>query len=318
MSHSELHVRDCRENNELVYGRTLNRESFVTTPSNARQSHYTWLESLKDSVTTLGGVAALAAVLLWYLGRRYGSGYFHALNIPFFEVDFSIWEYGEVSIHFFMIGLMIVPFFVAVVYSVVFNERSIFRMITWKLRISLLAVCLLALLVTLSLNLTGLVASTRILISSGILLISFGLMYGAFFRRQTPQAAASDDDGPANRRRTASIEIVDAVPVVVLLFLMLGFLSTYAYEKGESVGKDFVARIALHAKMTLDGPLIDNSFSKGSFDAGGKSLHFYQGLRLLLHNNKRYYFFSDVGVDGRPQEVYVVPEDHVQSISYAP
>lgn len=289
----------------------------MTTPSNARHSHYNWLESLKDSVTILGGITALAAVLLWYLGRRYGDGYFRALNIPFFEVDFSIWEYGEVSWQVFMMGLIIVPFFVSVVYSVVFNEGSFFRMITWKLRISLLAPCVLAYFVT-ARSLIGSVTSTKILISTGILLICFAIVYGAAVRGQTLQNAASDDDGSAKRSRTPSIEIVDAVPVLVLLFFILWFLSAFAYEQGETVGKDFVARHALNTKMTLDGPLIDNSFSKGSIEAGGKSIYFYQGLRLLLHNNKRYYFFSDVGIDGRPQEVYVVPEDHVQSISYTP
>ena len=53
--------------------------------------------SLQEAITILGGTTGVIVAILWVAGRFYTAGYFGAMNIPAFQVSFSIWEYAEAS-----------------------------------------------------------------------------------------------------------------------------------------------------------------------------------------------------------------------------
>jgi hypothetical protein len=53
--------------------------------------------SLQDAVTILGGITGIVVAILWIAGRVYMAGYFGAMNIPAFQINFSIWEYAEAA-----------------------------------------------------------------------------------------------------------------------------------------------------------------------------------------------------------------------------
>lgn len=52
---------------------------------------------VQEILTILGGVAGIVIAILWVAGRFYAAGYFEAMNIPAFQINFSIWEYAELS-----------------------------------------------------------------------------------------------------------------------------------------------------------------------------------------------------------------------------
>src|SRR5919109_516943 len=53
--------------------------------------------NLQEAVTIFGGITGVIVAILWLAGRFYMTGYLRALNIPAFQVSFSIWEYAETS-----------------------------------------------------------------------------------------------------------------------------------------------------------------------------------------------------------------------------
>jgi hypothetical protein len=55
------------------------------------------LESLRDMLGFVSAGAGIFAALLYLAGRSFASGYFAAMNIPNYQVSFSLWEYGEVA-----------------------------------------------------------------------------------------------------------------------------------------------------------------------------------------------------------------------------
>lgn len=55
------------------------------------------VESLRDVIGMVSAGAGIFAALLYLAGRSFASGYFEAMNIPSYQVSFSMWEYGEVA-----------------------------------------------------------------------------------------------------------------------------------------------------------------------------------------------------------------------------
>lgn len=53
--------------------------------------------SFQEALTIFGGLTGLIVAILWQAGRFYVSGFYRAMNIPPFQITFSIWEYAEVS-----------------------------------------------------------------------------------------------------------------------------------------------------------------------------------------------------------------------------
>jgi len=53
--------------------------------------------NIQGAVTVLGGLTGVIVAILWIAGRFYAAAFFGAMNIPVFQVNFSIWEYAEVS-----------------------------------------------------------------------------------------------------------------------------------------------------------------------------------------------------------------------------
>lgn len=54
-------------------------------------------ESLREVIGLISAGAGIFGVLLYLAGRSFASGYFAAMNIPNYQVSFSLWEYGEVA-----------------------------------------------------------------------------------------------------------------------------------------------------------------------------------------------------------------------------
>ncbi len=71
-------------------------------------------ESLRDIFGLVSAGAGIFAALLYLAGRSFASGYFAAMNIPNYQVSFSLWEYGEVAwlpLLLYPIGMIVVTGF---------------------------------------------------------------------------------------------------------------------------------------------------------------------------------------------------------------
>ena len=78
---------------------------------------------IQEAVTILGGITGLIVAILWLGGRSYMEGYFTAMNIPSFQINFSIWEYAEAS------WQRLIFYFLSKIYTPLVLVASIFLII---------------------------------------------------------------------------------------------------------------------------------------------------------------------------------------------
>lgn len=82
---------------------------------------------LRDMFGMISAGAGVFAALLYLAGRSYASGYFEAMNIPSYQVSFSIWEYGEAAwfpLLLYPIGMIVVTGFLMGVINRIFDFLS--------------------------------------------------------------------------------------------------------------------------------------------------------------------------------------------------
>jgi hypothetical protein len=78
--------------------------------------------NIQEAVTILGGITGLIVAILWLSGRFYTAGYFGAMNIPAFQINFSVWEYAEVAwsrLLFYFLEKIYVPLTLITVVSLI-------------------------------------------------------------------------------------------------------------------------------------------------------------------------------------------------------
>ena len=103
------------------------------------------IESLREWVGLITAGAGIFAALLYLAGRSFASGYFAAMNIPSYQVSFTLWEYGEVAwipLLLYPIGMMAATAFLSGIASRIMDWLSPFlvRVISWfksKIKIKL-------------------------------------------------------------------------------------------------------------------------------------------------------------------------------------
>lgn len=93
-------------------------------------------ESLRDLIGLISAGAGVFAALLYLAGRSFAGGYFSAMNIPSYQVSFSLWEYGEVAwipLLLYPVGMMALTSFLSGVFSRILDWLSplIVRFIYW-------------------------------------------------------------------------------------------------------------------------------------------------------------------------------------------
>ncbi len=93
--------------------------------------------SIQEILTILGGVTGVIIAILWVAGRFYAAGYFGAMNIPAFQINFSIWEYAELSwlkLIFFFLKKIYLPLVILAGISLVPLLAYVFQALFPKLR----------------------------------------------------------------------------------------------------------------------------------------------------------------------------------------
>ena len=80
--------------------RPRNVHIFIEQPSTLftpRIGEKRLFNSLGELVGLVSAGAGIFVALLYVAGRSFASGYFSAMNIPDYQVSFSVWEYGAVA-----------------------------------------------------------------------------------------------------------------------------------------------------------------------------------------------------------------------------
>ncbi len=94
------------------------------------------LESLREMIGLVSAGAGIFSALPYLAGRSFASGYFSAMNIPNYQVSFSLWEYGEVAwipLLLYTIGMMTLSGFLGGVLNIILDwlSPSIVRFLSW-------------------------------------------------------------------------------------------------------------------------------------------------------------------------------------------
>lgn len=85
------------------------------------------VEYLRDMLGVISAGAGIFAALLYLAGRSYASGYFEAMNIPSYQVSFSMWEYGEAGwlpLLLYPIGMIVITGLLMGILSRIFDFLS--------------------------------------------------------------------------------------------------------------------------------------------------------------------------------------------------
>lgn len=84
------------------------------------------IESLRDALTLVSAGAGVFAVLFYLAGRSFSGGYFGQMNIPSYQISFSLLEYSELA----WVPLFVFPLLVILIVSflawAVFTLKDLF------------------------------------------------------------------------------------------------------------------------------------------------------------------------------------------------
>lgn len=111
-------------------------ENLFTEQNSLKETKRGVFSPLKDAVGIISAGAGLFAAILYLAGRSYAAGYFEEMNIPVYQVTFSMWEYGEVAwlpLLLYPIVLTIVSSFLMGIFSRLLDFLSplLRRAVTW-------------------------------------------------------------------------------------------------------------------------------------------------------------------------------------------
>jgi len=88
------------------------------------------------------------------------------------------------------------------------------------------------------------------------------------------------------------------------------------YENGIWKGRSYVTDTPTQIRIVAAEPLMLDAPKIISTTISSDTTYKYEGLRLLTYNNERYFLFSTINAECKPEQVYVVKDEDVQSVQY--
>lgn len=113
---------------------TKNSQTQTTQPP-LSASHKRPFESLREVIGLIGAGAGILAALFYLAGRNFAEGYFSAMNIPSYQVAFSLWEYGAVAwlpILIYSISMILASSLLGGIFSILADWTLPLRTSLWK------------------------------------------------------------------------------------------------------------------------------------------------------------------------------------------
>jgi hypothetical protein len=248
---------------------------------------------LKESIGVLGGITGLIIALLWISGRMYAAGYFGAMGIPSFQVNFSVWEYAEVS----WLTVAFVGFLIVLVFSLSFALLTAIGLMIEK-------------------------AMLRLLIKI-FAKIKKGMVNKSnqddYFRKHFNQNPSVNRESKSVRELKLALRIgwyaFEGLYVLAVLFLILTVTNRFGEYVGQQVvlNSQFEVEVASATPLNLGTPEILNG--NGSL-SDYPFTFLYKDLRLLTYNDGKYYLFKDINpLNCKPKEVYIIHSDSMMQVT---
>lgn len=254
----------------------------------SKTDNKTLSQSLRDWIGVITAGASIFAALLYLAGRSYATGYFESMNIPGYQVSFSIWEYGEVAwlplllypvLMLFSCGCLagVIGLIKEWVYDV-FIKRLINRFIKWIFNFSLLV----RLRKWLSQKIR--LPAIHLPVLSKMTLDFLGMAFYAFY----------------------------VLLFIAFVIFTLNFVRIY----GQTIGKTNVLTNSVQVELVSTVPLALDDNQLSSMKASGKDYYVYKGFRLLTVNNGKYYLFKEINSETcKPVKVYIIESQQDLQVS---
>jgi hypothetical protein len=254
------------------------------------------LSKIREWIGLIVTLTGLFSVLLYIAGRSFSAGYFAAMNIPSYQVNFSLWEYGEVG-WFPMILFAIIMFATAGLFW-----GTLSYLLTW-----------------LGLLIKRLTNWLNQYISSPKIKLPAWLAKVVTWVRKTIKSIW-EAIKPPPLSLFASISFLFLLISILILFPVLFMRSTleHVYKIGEDNGRQMILeyspQVELIAKEPI--PLDETNFVTRATPNG---LYQYQGFYLLTSNNGKYYLFRDIDRKTcKPVKVYIVESSSNTQVNFLP
>ena len=260
------------------------------------------IEIVKNSVLIFSGITGVVVALLWVLGRNYGRGYYNTIRIPLFQVSLSIWEYGELGWQLLLVGAYIA----AIILVVEIGSRLPINPLPRFVKIIIWFVCSLSPLLFLRGDIH--------LNSKIYIYISLLFVYTLTLIRTVGED--SEENAKQGILQAHDHRFDRFLGWVLLIFLIVSFMLTTAYDVGTIDGRSFATGKSMKIRLILTKPLItDIPYNINNINTDSK-IYIYDRLYLLLHNDKNYFVFQGLNQQCEPSHVYVIQDDQVQSVEY--
>lgn len=271
--------------------------------------------TVKDYLDILSSLASLITVfigLIWIVGRAFSTAYFEQANIPFSQINLSIWDYGEVSFGSVFIGIIL--FTVVIIINIpsrdgkawidiVYDNTNRFLYILIVLLFFIIG-CYLFLyrgrLETTSNNslFTGL--STFIMSISLLLII------------------------PVNRslknsstKTSSSRDLLTYVSYILLGFSIIITMITNASIAGKRASNRLLTYDAMKIKILSSEPIFyDTTIISSTSHFSDTSIYIYEGLHLITYNSEKYFLFQKLDENCQPEQVYVIEDAELLHVEY--
>jgi hypothetical protein len=261
--------------------------SQVTPPTN-------WFERSKDAVAILGGLSAFFIALLWYFGWSYNQEYFKALNIPYSQLSFPIWEYG-------MVGWSQFPGFAF--YVIVYIAITYAKYLSVTLREAWTKIP------------RGWVIFCWVFSFIGIVILMFSKANG-YLVLSVAMILYLIQPSPIEKGSVSSIEYVSFFIISLAFTIAMIFVGqSFSGIAGREGAARHIQREALTVTILLDTPVMSD-LQPIAVPHGEQSLYSYDNLLLLTYNNDYYYVAQSIDSACRPTKVYVIPRQYVVGADY--
>ena len=250
------------------------------------------LRSGKEAVAIWGGLVGLFVAILWIAGRFYASGYFEAMNIPRFQVSFSIWEYAEVSWRPLILYSTIILWIVGFSFWISVNLMVVLEILIWLLSLPKF------------LNKITQWIGSKVKTVWKNISREKGNLLEKFFRSML-----------------FILYFTWACILVISSLYFSEYILTMVRDKGGSDGKQVVWDAGTEVEFVAEKPLTLENPEIISTTVGGESssLFVYEGYRLLTFNEGRYFVFDDIITNTcRPKKVYILDEEQFVQVNLSP
>jgi len=242
-------------------------------------------EIMRDWVGLFVTLTGIFSVLLYIAGRSFAAGYFAAMNIPSYQVSFSIWEYGEVG----WLPMVLYPL-------IMFAAAGL----SWGILHFLLAW-----LSTLFVRLMNWLKQRNI--SPKFKLPAWIANTINWIRKILKSIWSAIKPPPLSLYAKIAFVFPVLSFIALLILLFAGYTLEYIYNIGRDNGRKMVLENSPQIELISSSIIPLESTNTIAPQLTKDGIYIYQGFHLLTSNNGKYYLFNEIDKETcKPTKVYII------------